>query len=362
MRIQIFSSDLRMGGAERAAVNLADLWTRAGHAVTLSLLGGPERPRHQTPAPEVEMEFLDIFHQPRGPWDRLRRMAARHRRIRGSVRQHAPDVVVSVLDLTNVRVLLATLGLGVPVIACEHTDPAIHDIGSFWSWLRRRTYPRAAALTVLNEPMAAFFGRMIPPGRIVTIPNPIDFPDAPSQRERYREILYLGRFSSEKRIPLLLESFARTRRPEWGLTLVGDGPEREPLVALAARLGIAEHVHFPGMVRDPFPSYCRADVFVLPSLYEGLPTALAEAMGMGLACVATATNGAAALIESGVNGLLVNVDAPTKELDDALAALMDDPDLRERLGSRAMRVRGLFGSGAVMSRWDRLFRSLGDGG
>jgi len=129
------------------------------------------------------------------------------------------------------------------------------------------------------------------------------------------------------------------------LRLVGEGPDRRSLEAAVASGGCEAHVVFEGAVNQDRIGelYARADAFALASFAEGIPVVLMEAMAMEIPCVTTCITGIPELIRDGQDGLLV---APSDDeaLAAALARLIDDPALRERLG-RAGRRR-------VMERYD----------
>lgn len=132
----------------------------------------------------------------------------------------------------------------------------------------------------------------------------------------------------------LLEALAllagRGLRPQ--LTLVGDGPDRAALEARAAALKVKDMVRFAGEAAPDvvLSLYERADAFVLPSLAEGLPVALLEAMAAGLPCVAAGTGGVPELVRDGEHGLLVAV-SDSAGLAEAIERLMGDPPLRAGL-------------------------------
>ena len=157
---------------------------------------------------------------------------------------------------------------------------------------------------------------------------------------RFR-VLSVGRLVPAKGHGVLLEAAALAARNgvRLHLTIVGDGPRRERLAALARELGIAEHVTFAGAVsQDALPAmFAAADAFCLPSFAEGLPVVLMEAMATGLPAVTTGVMGIPELVRDGENGVLV----PPGRADlvaDALGRLARDPELRARLG-RAGRAR-----------------------
>jgi colanic acid/amylovoran biosynthesis glycosyltransferase len=150
------------------------------------------------------------------------------------------------------------------------------------------------------------------------------------------EILCVGRLTPAKGQHLLIDAVGRLTQQgrRVRLRLVGDGPDYASLLACAARLASPEAVVFDGAVnQDRIRSiYATAGVFCLPSFAEGLPVVLMEAMAMQIPCVATNINGIPELIRDGIDGLLF----PASDLEalvEALARLMDDGELRRRLGS-----------------------------
>lgn len=161
------------------------------------------------------------------------------------------------------------------------------------------------------------------------------------------QVLTVGRLVHLKAHTLLLEAFAglvRDHGVQAGLTIVGDGPLRGSLERQARELGIAERVRFAGAVgQDEIRSrYAAAEVFCLPSLIEGIPVVLMEAMAMELAVVATRVMGVPELVEHGESGLLVS-PGRADQLAAALLELAERPQLRADLGSAGRRgVRAEF--------------------
>ncbi|HZS34435.1 MAG TPA: glycosyltransferase family 4 protein [Methylomirabilota bacterium] len=174
-----------------------------------------------------------------------------------------------------------------------------------------------------------------------------------------RHLLFVGRLVPDKGLPILIDALARlrARRPAARLTIVGDGRERASVERRARATGVAEHVALvgyqtPPQVRDWLQT---ADVFVLPSLAEGVPVSLMEAMASGVPVVATRVGGVGELVEDGVSGFVVPAAAPGA-LAGRIEALLDDPGLRNRfgragratvvrefdLGTEVTRLRGLF--------------------
>ena len=149
-------------------------------------------------------------------------------------------------------------------------------------------------------------------------------------------ILAAGRLDEQKDFPTLLAAFARlpTRRPA-RLIVLGEGRQRPHLLSLARRLGVAEHVDFPGFVDNPYAFMARASLFVLSSRHEGLPTVLIEAMACGCPVVSTdCPYGPREILEGGKHGPLVPV-GDAEALAAAMARTIDAPPRPEALRERA---------------------------
>ena len=192
-------------------------------------------------------------------------------------------------------------------------------------------------------------GSFRPPG------SPLSRADAPADRLRIGSV---GRLVPVKNYALLLQAFARLPPDACQLILIGDGPERAALERLADELGIRGRVEFAGH-RDDVPELLRTlDIFVLPSLREGMSNTLLEAMATGVPAVASDAGGNGEIIENESSGLLFTSG-------DAMAAaaqllrLIRSAELRHALGSAgAARVSATFSIEAMLGRYEALYRRL----
>ena len=152
-------------------------------------------------------------------------------------------------------------------------------------------------------------------------------------------MLYLGRLSREKGLPVLLDAFAQVlRRMRARLDVYGLGLMREELEAQALSLGIRDSVVFHGWVPPGAPFFAAlkgGDVFVLPSLSEGLPSVIPEAMSQGLPIIASRVGGIPDILQNGEAGILVP-PGDSAALADAICRLLIDQSLRKRLIRRSM--------------------------
>lgn len=152
------------------------------------------------------------------------------------------------------------------------------------------------------------------------------------------QLLCVGRLTPAKGQTLLVQACARLRdmRFEFSLTLVGDGPDRARLARLIAELGLQQHVQMTGALnqQEVRAHLARADVFVLPSLAEGIPVVLMEAMSSGVPCVSTPVNGIPELIEHERSGLLA-LPGCVESLTLQLSRLIRHAELRTSLAAAA---------------------------
>jgi colanic acid/amylovoran biosynthesis glycosyltransferase len=179
-------------------------------------------------------------------------------------------------------------------------------------------------------------------GKLVYVPLGIDATEfAPTTSRAVSSppcLLCVGRLAPEKGQAMLLEAVAALRaedRPVC-LRLVGDGPDRVWLENRAVELDIASYVDFRGWVNQArlMALYAETDMFVLPSLAEGIPMVLMEAMAMRIPCVAPRITGIPELIEDGVHGMLFAV-ADVEDLTRTIRVLLESPERCEQMGRQA---------------------------
>jgi colanic acid/amylovoran biosynthesis glycosyltransferase len=159
-------------------------------------------------------------------------------------------------------------------------------------------------------------------------------PAARAQVSGHVRLLSVGRLTPAKGQWLLLQACNALKHTgtDFQLTIVGDGPDRARLQAYAAETGLSERVRFTGSLNqgEVRAELDRADAFVLPSLAEGIPVVLMEAMASGVPCISTPVNGIPELIQHDINGLLATPGDATS-LAHQLHRLIAEPALRQRL-------------------------------
>jgi glycosyltransferase involved in cell wall biosynthesis len=205
-----------------------------------------------------------------------------------------------------------------------------------------RTLTRADLVIALSAGWRRRLARIAPKARIRVLPNPVPTSEfaplaegRPDAAPGGGNVLFLGAFSKRKGIYDLVEAMAdvvRTR-PDVVFELGGD-QDVDEVERLVEQRDLSENVRMLGWVRggEKLATFARAHVYVLPSYHEGLPIGVLEAMAAGLPVVTTPVGGLPEIVKDRVNGLLV-APGDVRALASAIVKLLDDADLRRRMGA-----------------------------
>lgn len=323
------------GGAETMCENLTLALRNLGHQVTVVSLYNEHTPISQRmEAAGVPIRYLD---------KKLGLDFSMIYKLAAIFREEKPDVVHTHLDVIKYAVPAAKLA---GVNRCVHTVHNVaekeaegtlqkHANGFFFR--RGWSIPVALSLQV-GKTIQSFYG--LPETAVPIVYNGTDLSRC-RVKENYRlgdqvQLLHIGRFNPQKNHERVVEAFALLcqQYPQCHLTLVGDGESRQAIQQLAQRREVADKITFAGVQSDVYPYLAGADLFLLPSDYEGIPMTIIEAMGTGLPIVATAVGGVPDMLKDQESGLLVPCD--TQAVAEACARLVGDQPLREKLGRAAL--------------------------
>jgi len=289
------------------------------------------------------------------------------------LRRERPLILHSWMFHANLAGRLVGRGAGVPVVITSRRNV---NIGGGWRERCKRWTSGLdeGVIAVCEGARQAEIERTgVSPDKVVTVYNGVDLPFVvpdPQAVARMRcafgvpaqglLVGAVGRLHPQKGFANLLVAVARVRErlPAIRLLLVGDGALRRELVARAEALGLAEVVTFAGSRGDVPEILAALDLFVLPSLWEGLPNAVLEAMAAGLPVVATAAGGTPELVVDGETGLLVPPGDVTA-LEEAIERLLRDPGLRRKMGEAGRkRVEGHFTIKQTVAQTVALYETL----
>lgn len=355
---------LSVGGAERLILGLAERVDRERFSIHLCCLGA-----QRGNALQASFERLGIpmhlvgsrnFYNPRA-------LLAVGRYIQ----LHNIDIVHTHLTYADVVGRIVGRALGRPVVSTLQNVPRNYDRDRRdRSWLERQTARLLATRLVGVSPtIRDLFIREwgIPASRIDMFYNAVPMeqyislpPEAGGAVDAGPVITNIGRLSPQKAQNLLLDAakLVLARHPDARFMIVGQGRLEQPLKEQAQRLGISDNIIFTGLRHDIPALLGESDIFVLSSLWEGLPLTAVEAMAAARPVVLTDVGGNRDIVEDGVQGLIVPPnDVPA--LAEAILQLLDDPRRRIEMGlAGRARVRHDFNIDTIARQHEQLYESL----
>jgi glycosyltransferase involved in cell wall biosynthesis len=345
MRIALVIGTLNIGGTETQLCRLAHELKNRGHQVKVFALmdGGPLEEELQ--AASIPLE---VFHYPGFVYrDHERRLAPMQflkdvttlARFCQSLWRFDADVCHGFLPWAYMAAMPAAAIGRVPArLAARRSLPSKRVMGRP-GWLLQRVSVATAHAIVANSQAVANDSAESERGarrKLHVIPNGVDVAgDVSDVGATPAQGLMVANLIAYKGHLDLLKALAMLADPPT-VRLVGDGPERGRLEAMAAELGLRDVVRFEGRLSGARDLFAHAQFGILPSHEEGMPNAVLEAMGHGVPVVATAVGGVPELVEHNVNGLLVPSHDPAA-LASAIGQIAGDADLRMRLGRNARR-------------------------
>ncbi|MDA8566783.1 glycosyltransferase [Schleiferiaceae bacterium] len=335
-KLLLVAPSLKLGGIERALTNLSYEFVEQG--LETSYISCLKAEHFYTVPKEVNLLepsfrrqggiFNKILFYPRLLWF-----------IRKSVRQINPKAVLVYGDWFSPITLLALSGLKIPVYISDRTIPDYpfkFPIPQLKKWLYPKSAGFIAQTTRAKNYKEKIFGNSL---NIRVIPNalPLLNNTSASMANDELSLLYMGRFAWEKDPEILIRALPRILKvyPEIKLRMAGDGPLLTVMKQLVQNLELESSVVFLGKVTDVSHSYYNCSVFVLPSVIEGFPNALIEAMSFGLPVVCFSDIPFEDIVTNGIDGVVVQ-ERSSEALANEIIRLIGSEELRNNLGRRAI--------------------------
>ena len=351
------------GGVERMSILIMNQMVKRGFRVGLITWD----PDHAEPYYPLDDNVVWMKLNLGSPYEAAtwKQRLARQFKIRKFARTFKPDVAIGFQVGSFVTAKTAMLGLGIPMIAAERNSPDLFDYVNSGAKMRKRAEFALGLANCITIQLESYRQKYAPflRDKIVTIPNPVGqpaLPDFPNEIiSTPKRLLNVGRLSYQKNQHFLIKAFAKiaAQNPSWILTIVGEGEKRAELEALISNLGIDSQVELIGAVNDVELWYGNSTCLVFPSLWEGFPNALVEAMSFGLPAIGlNSTSGVNELIKHGYNGLLSANDEQL--FAGAMQSMINDIDLRKDMGRKAYQSILEYQPEAIFDQWAGLFIDL----
>ena len=283
------------------------------------------------------------------------------RKISSIYKKEKPDVVHSHLYATPYAMIPAIrIGIGKRIytlhsVAQEESTNLGKRVNKFL--FRHRVVPVALSGLVQDSAVRVYG---LPKSRIPIVFNGVKLENCLPKNDYELhgdfKIIHVGSLSPRKNHLCLIAAFKsfHDRHPESELWLIGEGAERRAIENCIAANGLAGNVKLFGLQSNVYPYLHEADVFALPSIYEGMPMSIIEAMGTGLPIVATSVGGIPDMIENGKEGILVENKA--ESLAEAFEEYYCSENLREERGQKAKERAQEFSATAMAEQYLKIYK------
>jgi GalNAc-alpha-(1->4)-GalNAc-alpha-(1->3)-diNAcBac-PP-undecaprenol alpha-1,4-N-acetyl-D-galactosaminyltransferase len=335
LKIVLVISSLGQGGAERVMSELANEWSKENHEVHLVIL--TQQKDFYKISEKIKIYRLALpLNQ--NIFSRIFSLFYILRNLRNLITSINPSFVLSFMNKYNIFTIISTLGLNINIIVSERDTPT-EKLHFIIDKLRKYTYKFANGVICQSKLSVDFVKNETRQKNVISIPNPLKEIIINEKIKRQKIILNVGRLVYKKGQDQLLEAFSKLNNADdWKLVLLGEGILRNVLEKKIKELKLEKKVILMGSVRNVDEWLNKSSIFVFPSLFEGFPNALAEAMGSGLACVSyDCDTGPRDIIINEENGFLVDlndIDTLTKKVQ----ILIDNEELRNKFSKEAIKI------------------------
>lgn len=362
MKIYFFIKDVSLtGGTERVTVNLASLFYKKGHDVTVVSYYQGKTPITYSPIEGVKVVYLLETRCPDegNRLKRLRLFIKAFKALKEYVRQERiseKDIIISQNFFSNALMWLS--GNAYKVIGCEHFKYDLYS--NLVSKIRCHVYSYLKCIVTLTEKDQKRFMEHLDANKTAAIANMVVVKDGVEPDIDSKDIICMGRLTPQKGFDILIDAMVivAKKHPDWKVNIFGEGEDKDLLKKQIIKNGLQKHVILRGYSTNINAEFSKSAFFVLSSRYEGFPLALIEALGQGMPSVAfDCPEGPAQLLETG-GGILVERENVTK-LADAICYMIEHQEFRAECVEHRDYIRQHLSPEKIYETWVALFRRLG---
>ena len=352
MTILFYLHHLTSGGAERVTSILINELAKRGHTVYVILYSNiTESYPISKDVHIIHLYRYSTFFKRVNHCIKLRRL----------IKDINPDLCIGVLWFNFLTLLKTTLGLGIPIIASDHSN-FHHNRSRLEKFTRYYLYRFATVVTILSENDNAFMKSRLHNMRVIY--NPLSFERLQNVGVRNKTIICAGRLDvwRTKGFDNILTIWSKISQkyPDWRLDIAGGGSNISSgrIMTMVEDLGIRDRVFFWGSVLHLDEVLRQSAIFALPSREEGFPCVLTEAMSQGCAPVAFSIHGnIQEIITDGQDGFIIP-DGDLDAFQEKLEELICNEELRSRLGKNAIESMKRFEPDLIVDQWESLLQEV----
>lgn len=377
MRILYIYPELTIkGGADKIIIEKANYFVTHGYEVVIvteSQMGRatafPLEPavKHIDMGLDFNKQYTQKFFQ-RG-YTYLSLMFQYKRRLRKVLEQEKPDITITTLGrsidfISDINDGSVKMGEAHTIKAhlrsfymMEDRGFAYRCVAKFMKWRTSRRISRLDALVLLTQDDADTWTEA---QRTYVIPNPVPFYPEKSAPLESQRVIMIGRYNDAKGYDYLIPAWdiVHQRHPDWTLDVYGSGELRDQVVQWISQRHLENTIILHEPTSHIMEKYLESSICILSSRYEGFSLVILEGMACGVPFVSfDCPHGPRNIIRNGEDGLLVDYLNP-QALADGVCQLIENEDLRRRMGTNARKNILRFSKESVMSQWDELFKSL----
>lgn len=361
MKIGFLINDLNAGGAERATASLANYFSQHGidtEIITFKDIDSFYPLDEKVTHLRLGFDEIELSLSLKRIFGALKRML----KIRSFIKKRKLDVLIGMSFAMTWYTVVATIFTKTKSVGTERNNPYKYKATKINTFLRKFFYKFCNGYIFQTKKASLFFTDKLRKNDTV-IPNAIFNENAykltpPEEREKL--ICAVGRLNKQKRFDILIDAFASISKkiPDYKMIIFGEGELRNDLESRIKELSLQDRVILPGTNPEAVKIVNRASVFVLSSDLEGMPNVLMEAMAMGVPCVSTRCDmGPEELIESGENGILVEV-GNTQQIADSILKIINNDELADKLSNNARELLKTHSIEAISKKWIEFLKQI----
>lgn len=355
MKLAFYINSIHEGGAERVITNLATYFSNTDYEVILitSFYDKWEYP-YDDKIKRIVLEDKDKKN------NRIIKNVSRVIKLRRVIKKEKPDCLISFMAEPNYRALLACSGLKTKSIISVRNEPKIEYSGKAGWLLGHFLLPIADGCVFQTTDAQEWFPKRLKKKSTI-IYNAVKDDFYHADRKPVRNLIVsCGRLEEQKNYPLLIKAFTKVvdEIPDARLFIYGDGSLKNKIADLIKKNNLENKVYLKGQTKNVVKALKEADLFVLSSLYEGMPNALMEAMAVGVPCISTdCPCGGPKMLFDSVGGILVT-NNDQLELEKAIRSVLFDDEKKNSLGNQAKIKAEVFSSDKIYRRWELFINSV----